>query len=117
MAIPAAAGSAFTARTAATAGAVLLTGLQVLAPLAAGAQQASPNQPLAIPASPGLSPPACPLVVPPQERSFQPLRIAPAQVTNKNRMGCLSAADAIYGPDGCPTQLCGNQRGQRVPLP
>jgi hypothetical protein len=26
-------------------------------------------------------------------------------------MGCLSAADAIYGKDGCPIKLCGEASG------
>ncbi len=81
------------------------------------AQAVSPNQPLAIQVSPGLPPDACRLVVPLQEQVLQPLRIAPAQVAQKNAMGCLSAADAFYGPDGCPTRLCGKTHGQRLPLP
>jgi hypothetical protein len=56
-------------------------------------------------------------VVPPREQVLQPLRIAPGQVAAKNAMGCLSAADAIYGPDGCPTRLCGRQRDFQAPLP
>lgn len=118
MAIPAAAGSAIAAVTslASTAGA-LLAGLLPLASVPARAQQVSPNQPLAIQERPGLPPPACRLVVPPGEEVLQPLRIAPALVARKNRMGCLSAADAIYAPDGCPSKLCGQQRGFQVPLP
>jgi hypothetical protein len=118
MAIPATAGSA--TRAAACLAAMLAAPLAGFLPLAEGparAQAFSPNQPLAIPASPGLPPPACPLVVPPQEQLLQPLRIAPAQVAQKNRLGCLSAADAIYGPDGCPSQLCGRKRGFQLPLP
>ncbi len=80
------------------------------------AQAVSPNQPLAIEASPGLPPPACKLVVPRSEAVLQPLRIHPAQVAQKNSFGCLSAADARYGPDGCPSQLCGQKHGYQVPL-
>lgn len=69
------------------------------------------------PALAQLSPPACRLLVPRNETVLQPLRIQPAQVARKNRLGCLSAADALYGPDGCPSQLCGQQRGYRLPLP
>ncbi len=81
------------------------------------AQGLNPNQPLAIEATPGLSPPPCRLVVPRSEAVLQPLRIHPSQVAQKNGMGCLSAADALYGPDGCPAQLCGRQRGYPVPMP
>ena len=81
------------------------------------AQAVSPNQPLAIEASPGLPPPACRLVVPRSDAVLQPLRIHPAQVAQKNSFGCLSAADARYGPDGCPSQLCGQKHGYKVPLP
>ncbi|MCT0208284.1 hypothetical protein [Synechococcus sp. CS-1332] len=84
--------------------------------LPALAQAVSPNQPLAIEASPGLSPPACRLVVPRSEVLLQPLRIQPAQVAQKNSFGCLSAADAFYGPDGCPSKLCGQKHGYQVPL-
>jgi hypothetical protein len=99
----------------------LLAGMIPLAlPLAvqpALAQGLSPNQPLAIEASPGLPPPACRLVVPRSDAVLQPLRIHPAQVAQKNSFGCLSAADARYGPDGCPSQLCGQKHGYQVPLP
>jgi len=99
----------------------LLAGMIPLAlPLAvqpARAQGLSPNQPLAIEASPGLPPPACRLVVPRSDAVLQPLRIHPAQVAQKNSFGCLSAADARYGPDGCPSQLCGQKHGYQVPLP
>ncbi len=67
--------------------------------------QSNPNQPEAIDKG-GLLPPPCPLIVPPQLPALQPIRIQPSQVAAKNRMGCLSAADAIYGPDGCPLRLC-----------
>jgi hypothetical protein len=59
---------------------------------------------------------SCPLLVKPGEAGLQPLSIAPDQVTGKNRLGCLSSSDAIYGPDGCPNQLCGPGRGV-IPLP
>lgn len=61
--------------------------------------------PLAIGAPLPLVPP-CPLIVPPREAVLQPLHLPPAMVPLKNRFGCLSAADAIYGPDGCPKRLC-----------
>jgi hypothetical protein len=99
----------------------LLSAGMPLAALAAAApamaQGQTPNQPLAIEAMPGLSPPPCRLVVPRSEAVLQPLRIHPSQVPQKNSMGCLSAADALYGPDGCPSQLCGKQRGYQVPMP
>jgi hypothetical protein len=47
---------------------------------------------------------------------LQPLRIPAAQVDAKNKLGCLSSADAIYGPDGCPSKLCGAGKGV-IPLP
>jgi hypothetical protein len=68
-------------------------------------QKPNPNQPYVIDQG-GLLPPPCPLIVPPQLPALQPIRIQPSQVAAKNRMGCLSAADAIYGPDGCPLRLC-----------
>jgi hypothetical protein len=69
------------------------------------AQGASPNQPESIPTD-RLPPPPCPLVVPADLPALQPLRIHPSQVARKNRRGCLSPADALYGPDGCPVKLC-----------
>jgi hypothetical protein len=69
------------------------------------------------PALAQLSPPACRLLVPRNETVLQPLRIHPAQVAQKNSLGCLSAADAFYGPDGCPSQLCGQKHGYKVPMP
>jgi len=59
---------------------------------------------------------SCPLLVSPTDAALQPLRITPAEVAGKNALGCLSSADAIYGPDGCPTKLCGPGRGV-IPLP
>ena len=79
--------------------------LLVAAAAPAGAQSPSPNQPQAIPAPPGLNLPPCPRLGPPN--TIQPLRIQPRQVAAKNRMGCLSAEDAVYGPDGCPIRFCG----------
>ena len=69
------------------------------------------------PALAQLAPPACRLVVPRSDALLQPLRIQPAQVALKNSLGCLSAADARYGPDGCPSQLCGQTYGYQMPLP
>ena len=40
----------------------------------------------------------CPLIVRKDKQILQPRPIPPAQVAGKNAMGCLSAADAIYGP-------------------
>ncbi|KMM17555.1 hypothetical protein [Synechococcus sp. GFB01] len=54
---------------------------------------------------------SCPLLVPPGQADSQPLRIDPSQVAAKNARGCLSEADAIYGPDGCPVRLCGRGSG------
>ncbi len=61
----------------------------------------------------------CPLIVPANQAELQPLRIRPEQVAGKNARGCLSPADALYGPDGCPRQLCGANAGviQLAPLP
>lgn len=58
----------------------------------------------------------CPLLVKPGDAALQPLSIPPDLVEAKNRLGCLSSSDAIYGPDGCPRQLCGPGRGV-IPLP
>lgn len=74
-----------------------------------GLPGASPNQPEAIHIH-GLTPPPCPLIVPRSSLDAQPLRISPSQVALKNRMGCLSEADAVYGPDGCPLRLCGKKQ-------
>ena len=51
---------------------------------------------------------SCPLVVPSQVSFLQPKRLKPEEVKAKNAAGCLSPADAIYGPDGCPLKLCPN---------
>jgi len=77
----------------------------------------SPNQPLAIrSAAPPLTSP-CPRIVPAQNFVLQPLQLPPSQVPRKNSVGCLSAADAVYGPDGCPRRLCGEKLGDRISLP
>lgn len=71
------------------------------------------------PARGGLAPlsgRACRLLVPVSQSELQPLRIRPEQVAEKNARGCLSPADAIYGPDGCPLKLCGKNQGV-VPIP
>jgi hypothetical protein len=61
--------------------------------------------------------PPCPLLVPRRFFVLQPLRIRPEEVAWKNRLGCLSAADAIYGPDGCPKRLCGKAGEGPIRLP
>lgn len=89
--------------------------LLLLAALGRGASLAqespSPNQPLAIDGEAALVPAPCKLVVPPGQSVLQPLKIRPDQVPLKNRLGCLSPADALYGPDGCPLKLCGPRKG------
>ena len=66
-----------------------------------------PGQPI-LPAS------SCPAIV--GVGNVQPMRLAPSEVAAKNKLGCLSPNDAIYGKDGCPTRLCG-QSSDAVPLP
>ena len=61
--------------------------------------------------------PPCRLVVPVREAPLQPLHLHPAQVPLKNSFGCLSPADAVYGPEGCPTRLCGSSKGNQISLP
>lgn len=87
--------------------------------LAASAQEApSPNQPLAIDGPAALVPSPCRLLVPQSQSVLQPMKIRPEQVPLKNRLGCLSPADAIYGADGCPVKLCGKGEGAfQLPLP
>lgn len=58
---------------------------------------------------------SCRLLVKPSEAATQPLRISPSDVAGKNRLGCLSPNDAIYGSNGCPSKLCGGTSGV-VPL-
>ena len=74
--------------------------------------------PAAIRANPSSWLPArsCPVIVPANELATQPLRIPAADVAAKNKLGCISPEDAVYGPDGCPLKLCGAGRGV-VPLP
>jgi hypothetical protein len=74
--------------------------------------------PLSIPNNPAEFLPSkrCPLIVPGNNWSAQPLRITPAEVPAKNKLGCISPNDAIYGKDGCPLRLCGANQGV-VPLP
>lgn len=71
----------------------------------------SPNQPLAINGAVPPVPSPCRLVVPPDQAVLQPMKILPEQVALKNRLGCLSPGDAVYGPDGCPVRLCGKGEG------
>ena len=59
---------------------------------------------------------SCPAIVNVGAGQIQPIRIAPADVTAKNRLGCLSPNDAVYGADGCPLRLCGVSSGT-LPLP
>ena len=61
--------------------------------------------------------PQCPRLASPAGQSYlQPMRILPDQVSAKNQLGCLSPADAVYGPDGCPLRFCGGSAGA-FPLP
>ncbi|MFM1799661.1 MAG: hypothetical protein RLZZ117_1939 [Cyanobacteriota bacterium] len=97
--------------------AALLVATDSCRPLQVSAQASpSPNQPLAIGGEAALVPSACKLVVPLSQSVLQPLQIRPDQVPLKNRLGCLSPADALYGPDGCPIRLCGPSQGA-FPLP
>jgi hypothetical protein len=95
---------------------ILGLGLGLIAVPAARAQTPSPNQPEALsgPIDPSK---ACPLIVPRDQAALQPLHIQPRQVPLKNRLGCLSPADAIYGADGCPRRLCGNAGALTLPPP
>jgi hypothetical protein len=61
--------------------------------------------------------PPCRLIVPVKDAPLQPLHLHPAQVPLKNSFGCLSAADAVYGADGCPKRLCGTAKGSQISLP
>lgn len=91
-----------------------LAGLCLVGATAAWAQAPAASQPVVD--FRGLTPPPCPLVVPVSDAVLQPLRLQPAQVADKNAMGCLSAADAIDGPEGCPLQLCSTAQGT-LPMP
>jgi hypothetical protein len=68
------------------------------------------------PGQPLLSAESCPAIVDIAAGSIQPMRLPPAEAATKNKLGCLSPYDAIYGSDGCPTRLCGQTKGA-VPLP
>lgn len=63
--------------------------------------------------------PPCPRIASPAGQSYlQPARLPAANVAAKNKLGCLSPADAIYGPDGCPLRYCGNAAGSfSLPAP
>lgn len=97
----------------------LLVGAGALPGVAQESQAgSSPNQPLAINGAVPLVPSPCRLVVPADQAVLQPMKIRPEQVPLKNRLGCLSPADAIYGADGCPVRLCGRGEGAfQLPLP
>ncbi len=91
----------------------LVAGLMGVVPVRA-ATPASSGSPAAGPAPAEVAPlsgRACRLLVPASQSELQPLQIKPQQVAEKNARGCLSPADAIYGPDGCPLRLCGRQAG------
>ena len=65
----------------------------------------------------GLNLVPCPKLQPPLgSGQLQPMRIKPADVAAKNALGCLSPADAVYGPDGCPVRFCSPKSGV-IPLP
>lgn len=66
--------------------------------------------------TPMLSTSSCPAIVNGNAGDIQPLQLAPPEVAAKNKLGCLSPNDAVYGSDGCPTRLCGEGQGV-VPLP
>lgn len=70
-----------------------------------------PDEPLAIDGAVPPVPSPCKLVVPRDQAVLQPMKIRPDQVPLKNRLGCLSPADAIYGADGCPVRRCGKGEG------
>ena len=63
-----------------------------------------------------LDPPACPRIGPAGQDDSQPLRLTPSQVPLKNRLSCLSPADAVYGPDGCPLRLCPYPQTLELPV-
>jgi hypothetical protein len=66
------------------------------------------------PGTPVLPASSCPAIV--SVGDIQPMRLPPSEVAAKNKLGCLSPNDAVYGPDGCPSRLCG-QSGGTVALP
>jgi|GEM_PF-3123132 len=102
-----------------TTAATLTTALLGPAAGPALAQTPSPNQPEAI--GPSTAPlKSCPRLPPTPDSNLQPLQLKPEQVAGKNGMGCLSAADAVYGPDGCPVRRCTRAeslRRMQFPLP
>ena len=57
-------------------------------------------------AMPGVTPRGCPWLVSKTSYLYQPTKILPVRVAEKNARGCLSKMDAIYGPDGCPLRFC-----------
>lgn len=65
---------------------------------------------------PYLAPNSCPAIVNVNAGDIQPMRLPTTEVAAKNKLGCLSPNDAIYGADGCPQRLCGQHQGA-VPLP
>lgn len=65
---------------------------------------------------PYLPPNSCPAIVDVNAGGIQPMRLPTTEVAAKNKLGCLSPNDAIYGADGCPLRLCGQNQGA-VPLP
>jgi hypothetical protein len=87
--------------------------------LPANGQRFNPSRPSQPQAINGPRPPipACRLVVPVRDAPLQPLHLHPSQVPLKNSLGCLSPADAVYGPDGCPIRLCGTTKANSIGLP
>ena len=65
---------------------------------------------------PYLPPNSCLAIVDVNAGGIQPMRLPTTEVAAKNQLGCLSPNDAIYGADGCPLRLCGQNQGA-VPLP
>ena len=55
---------------------------------------------------PGLTPGGCPWLVRSDQYLYQPTKIAPQRVAEKNARGCLSQMDALYGANGCPLRFC-----------
>lgn len=61
--------------------------------------------------------PGCPRLNAQDPAAIQPMRLDPARVALKNRIGCLSMQDAVYGADGCPLRLCGSSYANPIQLP
>lgn len=59
-----------------------------------------------------LQPPCPRLASPPGQSYLQAMPLPPAQVKAKNKLGCLSPADVVYGPNGCPLRYCGANSGE-----